>query len=99
MTAPAKQAHYDTAAVVLELLAERFPTCFAIHQARRRPLKVGIHHDILAELDGAITPQELGIALRIYTGNVVYMQRLVAGAGRIDLSGQVAGAREVGKLP
>jgi ProP effector len=62
------------------LLAERFPRCFAIYEARRRPLKIGIHADITAPLGGAITWRELHNLLS-----------LRAGAERIDLDGNVAG--------
>jgi ProP effector len=77
---------------VIDLLAERFPACFARYEARRKPLKVGIKADILAALGGAITERELSIALRIYTSNEVYRRRLVEGAARIDLKGEPAGA-------
>jgi len=75
----------------INLLCEAFPACFKQYERRRRPLKVGIHADILAALDGAITPQELGLALAIYVGNKSYRAGLVAGAVRIDLDGQPAG--------
>jgi ProP effector len=80
--------HIET---TIALLCERFPKCFAQYEARRRPLKVGIHHDILAKLDGALTPDELGKALQVYVLNKVYRQRLRAGATRIDLDGNPAG--------
>jgi hypothetical protein len=85
--------HRDRTAVAaaIELLAETFPACFSVYEGRRRPLNVGIHHDIRAMLDGAITPVELGKALRAYVSNGVYRRRLVAGAVRIDLNGQPAG--------
>jgi ProP effector len=76
---------------ILELLAERWPSAFSIYEARRRPLKIGIHLDILAALDGAVTPGDLGCALRVYVGNRVYRSRLVAGAARIGLDGEPAG--------
>jgi sRNA-binding protein len=44
-----------TVGAVLELLAETFPACFSVYEVRRRPLKVGIHTDILKGLDGAVT--------------------------------------------
>jgi ProP effector len=79
------------AEAAITLLAERFPKCFAVFEQRRRPLKTGIHTDILAALDGAITPSELRIALRFYTGNVAYLRGLLNGAWRIDLDGKVTG--------
>jgi hypothetical protein len=75
----------------IELLAETFPKCFAIYEARRKPLKIGIHLDILAAFDGAVTPIELSRALRRYTGNKLYQSRLRAGAIRVDLNGDPAG--------
>jgi ProP effector len=78
-------------AACLELLAETFPRCFAVHEARRRPIKVGISNDILAAFDGTVTAAELGRALRVYTGNKVYRQRLRPGAVRIDLNGEPCG--------
>jgi ProP effector len=78
-------------AAVLQLLAETWPKCFSVYEKRRRPLKVGIHQDILAALAGAITPAELSRALRCYVGNKVYRSRLVAGAVRVGLDGQPAG--------
>jgi ProP effector len=76
---------------VLDLFVERFPRTFAIYEHRRRPLKIGIHADIAAQLDGAITPDELSNALRFYTGNVGYLRSLIAGAARVDLDGAPAG--------
>jgi sRNA-binding protein len=31
------------------LLAQLYPACFAVYEARRRPLKVGIRDDIIAK--------------------------------------------------
>jgi ProP effector len=76
---------------VLELLAATWPACFSIWEKRRQPLKIGIHLDILAALDGAVTPAELSRALRFYVANNVYRSRLVAGAARVDLNGEPAG--------
>jgi ProP effector len=79
------------AAAVIELLAETFPRCFVVHEARRRPLKIGIHQDILSRLHGAVTAAELSLALSIYCGNKVYKHRLRPGAVRVDLNGEQAG--------
>jgi ProP effector len=78
-------------AAVLELLAETWPTVFSIYENRRRPLKIGIHHEILAALDGAITAAELSLALRYYVCNRVYRSRLTVGTARIGLNGRPAG--------
>ena len=55
------------------------------------PLERGIHHGILAALDGAVKPQELRRALGYYTGNQAYLRALVAGAARIGLDGNPTG--------
>jgi ProP effector len=83
--------HDPTIRAILELLAERWPLAFSIYEARRRPLKVGIHNDLIAALDGAVTPDDLGLALRVYVSNRVYRSRLVAGATRINFTGEPAG--------
>jgi ProP effector len=80
----------DVAAVLI-LLAERWPRCFFIYERRRRPLKIGIHLDILATLDSAVTEIELGTALACYVANRCYRLAMTAGAPRIDLDGNPAG--------
>jgi ProQ/FINO family len=61
------------------LLAERFPRCFAIYEARRRPLKIAIHADITAALGGTIAWRELRNALCSYILNRGYLLSLRAG--------------------
>jgi sRNA-binding protein len=80
-----------TGLALLALLCERWPKCFVRYQARRRPLKVGIHRDILAALGDAVMRAELSRALRIYVANAVYRARLKEGVARIDLDGQPVG--------
>jgi sRNA-binding protein len=81
---------HDEIAAVLELLCETFPA-FSLYEARRRPLKIGVHNDIMAALEGAITPRELGIALRFYTSNIGYLRAMRTGAERVGLDGNPAG--------
>jgi sRNA-binding protein len=77
---------------VLELLAETWPDVFPRYEKHRRPLKIGIHLDVLARLDGAITPVELAAALSVYCGNHVYLKNSTKiGAPRIGLDGAAAG--------
>ena len=78
-------------AASIELLAEMFPRCFAVHEARRRPLKIGIHLDVMADIGGLVTSAELSTALGCYVGNRVYQKRIRAGAARIGLDGEPAG--------
>lgn len=79
----------EEALALISLLEERFPNCFAVFERRRRPLKIGIHQDIIAATGFA--PNELGRALRRYTQADGNLAKLKAGAARIDLDGQPAG--------
>jgi sRNA-binding protein len=80
-----------TVAAVIALLAERWPCTFSIQEKRRRPLKIGIHVEILSALDGAVTRAELSRALGCYVANGAYLSRLREGAARIGLDGAAAG--------
>jgi len=59
------QSHNQAVTAAIALLAETFPQCFSVYEGRR-PLKLKIHLDIQAALDGAITPAELHKALGAY---------------------------------
>ena len=78
-------------AAVIALLAERWPCTFSIHEKKRRPLKIGIHLEIISALDGAITRVELSRALGCYVANAVYLSRLREGAKRVALDGEPSG--------
>jgi sRNA-binding protein len=72
-------------------LAEAFPQTFLLERCRpHRPLKVGIAADLQARCP-ALEWRVLKVALAAYTGRVMYLRGLVAGAGRIDLDGNVCG--------
>src|SRR5262245_58203375 len=86
-----KKASDTTVTTVIALLAELWPRCFFMWEARRRPLKLGIHKDILVALNGALTPLELSKALGIYCSNPVYLSNTRNGAWRLDLDGKPAG--------
>jgi ProP effector len=85
------QSHNQPATAVIALLAKTFPKCFSVYERRRRPLKIGIHRDIKAALDGAITPADLHKALGIYCSNPAYLGHTRTGAWRLDLDGKPAG--------
>jgi sRNA-binding protein len=87
----AKARSYAEVKAVLELLQEQWPKTISIYQANRRPLKVGIFEDILKELDGVVTADELRNALRAYTANQFYLKAIKVGASRIDLDGKPSG--------
>jgi ProP effector len=82
---------HDEIAAVLELLCETFPRAFSLYEGRRKPLKIGVHNDVIAALDGAVTWRELRNALRVYVNNERYLCALRAGTPRIDLNGEPAG--------
>jgi len=87
----ARIVRQQAVAAVIALLAELYPRCFSIYEGRRRPLKIGIHKDIQAKLDGAITADELHKALGAYCSNPVYLSSTRKGAWRLDLDGKPAG--------
>jgi ProP effector len=87
-----RQRRDQAITATIALLAETFPKTFFVFQERRRPLKIGIHRDIQAKLDGAITLPELHQALGFYCNNPVYVSHLRKGTERLDLEGKPAGA-------
>jgi len=84
-------ARREAIAAAIALLAKLYPKCFSVYERKRKPLRVGIHANLLAALDGALTPAGLHAALRFYVGNPAYLRAMLCGAWRIDLDGQVAG--------
>jgi len=88
----ARQKREQASAATIVLLAETFPRCFSVYQERRYPLKLGIHLDIEAALNGTIATAEIYRALRRYCSNPSYLGRLCKGAERLDLDGKPAGA-------
>jgi len=72
----------------LGVLREWFPAAFA---GRPRPLKVGIHKDLI-ERAPAITPVEIARALGYHTKSNGYLLALKPGAPRVDLDGDEVGA-------
>jgi ProP effector len=70
-------------------LCDRFPETFSRREPQ--PLKVGVHADLLAALDGTVEPRDLKSALAGYTSSARYLRTLSAGASRIGLDGKPAG--------
>jgi ProP effector len=72
-------------------LCWRWPKCFSVLEARRRPLKVGIDRDIAAvvtDLDRTL----LCRTLSFYTNGLCYLDNSRPGAPRIDLDGEPCGS-------
>jgi ProP effector len=59
-------------------------------QYGRRPLKIGIHDDLVALLPD-VDPHIIGLALKLYTIHSGYLRSLVEGAPRVDLNGAEVG--------
>jgi sRNA-binding protein len=82
---PARPAHDIIAA-----LATIFPQTFTAEKWRpHRPLKIGIHLDLIAT--GILSQHEAWPALRSYTRRRMYLAAVAAGGPRIDLDGNPAG--------
>ena len=89
MTKAARRARIDA---VIRLLCESFPQTFSRSGQHPRPLKVGVYADALAALGGAIPARDLKSALRAYTSRASYLHALTAGAPRVGIDGEPAGA-------
>jgi len=74
-------AERATIGAVIRLLCDRFPRAFSGRGQPRRPLKVGIHADLVATLDGAVRTRELRTALRAYTRQTQLPPRFVGRGG------------------
>jgi hypothetical protein len=73
-----------------EILVERFPDTFMAKGQPKRPLKVGIYADLRAAAPD-LSASKITLALNDYCTGPKYLDSLVAGAGRMDLRGSVAG--------
>jgi len=76
---------------VLAVLVERYPQCFVLLESKRRPLKVGIAADVIANHPD-LKPSHIGVALHRYTRAIPYMAQLIEGTPRVGLDGAPAGA-------
>jgi ProP effector len=77
----------EQALVALRLV---YPHCFAAEGAEKHPLKIGIRHDILAEMT-AMQPKMLRAALTQYVSDKMYRAACIEGAKRIGKDGHPAG--------
>lgn len=75
-------------------LAAIYPTVFAMpgcKQTIKRPLKIGIHKDILSQGKTFLPMWRIRMALGDYTRGRRYLNALLNGGMRIDLEGNIAG--------
>jgi ProP effector len=72
---------------VVALLALKFQLAFKVDGRLRRPLKVGIFHDLVAAVGDSATAAEVKAAIHFYASGTGYLRALTEGADRIDLGG------------
>lgn len=89
-----KRASRDEILQVRAAVSHAFPDCFAPKGGKKRPLKIGIVKELLAEAR-AVFPgisRRLIIAfLKDYTSGPRYHEVMVRGAARVDIRGNFAG--------
>jgi sRNA-binding protein len=76
---------------IIALLAERFPRTFFVVGKNRKPLKVGIYYDLVADLRDEVSERALSLTLYYYTNEVGYLKSTKQDRPRFDLNGDVAG--------
>jgi ProP effector len=75
---------------LVEKLAALWPKAFFINQDARKPLKLGIHRDMVGHAHG-LSGTDLRRALGQYCNSPGYLAACTEGAERIDLNGMFAG--------
>lgn len=83
-----KPTNRAIAAETRDYLARHFPNAFSGKGADKRPLKIGIHEDLVAANVPLFAASR---ALRDYTRGPTYLRNLVEGAPRFDLRGYIVG--------
>ncbi len=78
--------HYKRARETRAILVERFPNVFAAKGAAKRPLRLGIHVDIIRACPD-LSIRDVRNALADYTSGFKYLEGTVAGVKRIGLDG------------
>jgi ProP effector len=87
-TKPTASERKRQAIAALAKLAELYPACFAADAAGpHRPLKIGIHRDLI---ERGMQPGEVQ-ALMLYVKRPAYKAALIAGGPRYDLDGNPYG--------
>jgi sRNA-binding protein len=70
-----------------EVFVERFPSAFL----PPRPLKIGIHADIVAAMP-EIAVRDIGMVLRLHVSRDAYLRAMIAGTDRVGLDGTAVGS-------
>jgi ProP effector len=84
-----REALREAVRLTVAMLCQRWPQSFDLKN--RRPLKIGIVHDLVRELGDAVLRPELKGALNAYCGHTGYLSGLRAGTPRLDLDGNAVG--------
>ncbi len=87
---PARKA--DPLVAIIGLLQKNFPLAFPKKPAPKVPLKIGIHHDLVAHAEQlGLSAVDIRAALKKWCQGKRYRECMVAGAARVDLQGQESG--------
>ena len=87
-----KSKPVDPVVLTIGKLQKRFPKAFPKNPSPKVPLKIGIFEDLLAQAtELALSETELRAAIKIWCRGSRYWTSMVAGAVRVDLSGEQAG--------
>ena len=85
-----KQARYESAFKVLNMLVETWPACFKHEDEIPVPLAIGTYHRVQAELGEIVEEEVLKRAFELYCRRAAYRAALrQPGAQRVDLDGSV----------
>ena len=87
---PARKA--DPLVSIIGLLQKNFPLAFPKKPAPKVPLKIGIHHVLVAHAEQlGLSAVDIRAALKKWCQGKRYRECMVAGAARVDLQGQESG--------
>src|SRR5262245_52767183 len=87
-----RSSHNLDVEAAIFLLAERYPKTFFIYEKKRKPLRIGIITDLIADLNGLLPEEEIRHAIRCYVNNNGYWRSCCkAGKPRFSLDGSESG--------
>jgi ProP effector len=87
-----KTVFVDPAVLIIGQLQKKFPFAFPKKPAPKVPLKIGIHKDLLEQVDRlGMSENELRAAIKTWCRGQRYWDCLVEDAVRVDLNGNTAG--------
>lgn len=72
------------------ILVERFPACFMPKRDEKKPLAIGIIHQVFAAAPD-LSRRSIRLAVHDYTNGLKYWRNCVEGAIRVNLDGSPSG--------